>query len=155
MPTTPSSTRAPRACAALVLLLGALAAPAAAQTSWHPVIAAGPADARAGAVGHLGVRVIPRSHPWLHLRADGTAGRLAGRSASAGTLALELGTREAPQRPVRLFALLGGSVVRRGPASDGGLMAGAGARVRVGRAWLSAEQRFQAGFSPFLVGLGL
>jgi hypothetical protein len=131
---------------------------AAAQVTWHATAAAGPADRRAGGVGHLGIRVAPGGQgAWAQLRADATAGRLAGRPARAGTVAVEVGPPERRTQGGRVFGLLGVTAVRTGPTpgADRGLMAGAGGRVRLGRVWLSAEQRFQPGFSPFLLGLSL
>jgi hypothetical protein len=142
------------ACAGVALAAAARSAPA--QITWHAVLAAGPADAgaRRGAVGHLGLRAAPGGREaWVQLRADATAGRSGGQAVRAATAALELGPPATRTGGVRVFGLAGGSAVRTGGRSDGGLAAGLGARVPVGRAWISAEQRFQPGFSPLLVGL--
>lgn len=134
--------------------LAAWAQPARAQATWHATLAAGSADVRLGAVGHLGLRAAPGGPgAWAQGRADATAGRLAGQAVRGATVALELGPPATRTAGVRLFGLLGGSVVRTGGRSDGGLMAGAGARVRMRHVSLSVEQRFQPGFSPLLVGL--
>jgi hypothetical protein len=139
-------------CVGVALAAGAQRAPA--QTTSHATLAAGPADVHAGSVGHLGLRVAPGGRSaWAQLRADVTAGRLREQVVRGATVALELGPPETRTAGVRLFGLAGGSAVRTGPSRADGLMAGAGARVRVGRIALSAEQRFQAGFSPLLVGI--
>lgn len=141
----------------LAVALGLAGQRAAAQATWHATAAGGPADGRAGGVGHVGVRVAPGGPgAWAQLRADATAGRLAGQAARAGTVAVEVGPLERRTQGVRVFGLLGATAVRTGPRGvDRGLMAGAGGRVRLGRVWLSAEQRFQPGFSPFLLGVSL
>lgn len=143
-------------CVGMAVALGLAGQRAAAQVTWHPTAAGGPADGGTGTVGHIGVRAAPGGErAWLQVRADGTAGRAASQAARAGTLALEVGPPAHRTQGVRVFGLLGGSAVRVGPARDQGLMAGAGGRVRLGRVWLSAEQRFQPGFSAFLLGLSL
>lgn len=59
--------------ACTTVALGAWAQPAAAQTSWHASLAAGSADVRLGAVGHLGLRA-----------AAGARGRRGGRTPPPG-----------------------------------------------------------------------
>ena len=141
-------------CAALALATR----PALGQLTLHATVAVGSTDVGAGAdggfVGHLGLRAAPGQRTaWAQLRADATAGRLHGQSVRGATAALELGPPETRTGGVRVFGLAGASVVRTGPGRDAGLMAGVGARARLGRVALSAEQRFQPGFSPLLVGV--
>ena len=131
----------------------ALPSHAAAQTLIRPAAAVGTADVDDGFVGQLGVRVLPRADAWVHVRADGTLGRLRGASVRAATVALEAGLPETRAPSARPYVLLGASTVKVGPAGDGGIMAGAGARLRLGAVALSAEIRFQPGFSPLLAGL--
>ena len=88
----------------------------------------------------------------MQLRVDGNVGQLAGQAVRSASVALEVGPGEFRRSRVRAFGLLGGSAIRFGRSSDGGLMAGGGARVRVRRAALFVEQRYQPGFSPLLAG---
>ena len=124
------------------------------QDRWSLAVAAGPADVGEGVVGHAGVRVTRAGLGWWEaFRADLTAGRRRGYRLGAATVALELGPPAIHTGGVRLFALLGGSVMWTDDAMGPGAMAGVGMRAPIGRIWITAEQRFQPAFSPLLIGV--
>ncbi|HYD53583.1 MAG TPA: hypothetical protein VEA99_13190 [Gemmatimonadaceae bacterium] len=124
------------------------------------LLGAGPAD-RAGLVGHLGWIARPLPKVPASIRADGMVGALRGDRVGAASLAVEVAPRlasvrhRATSQGLFLFAALGPAVTWSGPSRDVGGMLAVGTRVGIGTLTLTAEQRFQQGFSPFLVGLAI
>ena len=124
------------------------------QDRWSLAVAAGPADAGTGFVGHGGVRLAPRGvASWEAFRTDLTIGQRGGYRVGAATFGIEVGPPAVHTGGVRLYGFLGYTVVWTDDSVGPVGTAGAGARTRWGPVWLTAEQRFQPAFSPLLIGV--
>ena len=160
-PTSPRPTKAISVALALLLPM-AMAAPARAQAETGDngslLLGAGAAD-RSGLVGHAGWLSPPIRKVPVAFRLDGLAGRVGGQSVGAASVSVEVAPRLAAIREgsagggLFLFAAVGPAVTWRGPARDVGGVIAVGTRIGTGALTLSAEQRFQQHFSPFVVGV--
>lgn len=150
----------------LAALAAALLLPVAARAQERPsfLLGAGPADRDRGTLAHVGVLALQTPKRPVGLRADAMAGAMAGNRVGAASLAVEVaprvdsrGTmrRDAgnPVRGLFLFVAAGPTVVWNGPSRQTSGMLAIGTRVGLGTFTVTAEQRFQEGFSPLLVGL--
>ena len=141
---------------AMLLLTGR----AGAQT--RPVVLAGvgPADHRTGTVGHVGAVALQTPKRPVGVRADAMLGRLGDARLGALSAAVEVaprlattGMRDAPTRGVFLFVAGGPAITWYGPVRAVSGMLAVGTRVGLGQWTVTAEQRFQENFSPFLIGV--
>ncbi len=154
------SRRGIRPLAISLLAAAALDARLAGAQAPLVVLAGGGLADRAGLVGHLGALLTPRRGLPVGVRADAILGSLRGQRAEAVGAAVEVaprlaqsGTSEIPARGLYVFGAAGVAATRHGPSWNRGLMLAVGTRLGLGRVTLTAEQRFQQDFSPFLVGL--
>jgi hypothetical protein len=124
------------------------------------LLGAGPAD-RGGIVGHLGWLARPSGRVPLGLRLDGMVGRSGDRRLGSLSAGVEVAPRlaalrnESASSGLFVHLVLGPVVTWSAGAGEVGGMIGIGTRLGLGAVTLAAEQRFQQGFSPLVVGLAI
>lgn len=152
----------------LVALFALFAPLFSAQAQERPAVLAGVglADHDAGRLAHAGVLAFQTAKRPVGMRMDGMVGQLGGARVGAASLAIEVAPRlampgeprgrsasRAMERGLFLFAAAGPTLTWYGASRSTSLMFAIGTRVGLGPWSLTAEQRFQENFSPFLVGL--